>query len=316
MSLNELLSTSDKLLAYSHAMPFDDVMAYHKVSCLIHDLCCHIRHAESDGMTREAIVAELVELRALHKKSAFIARLQSWPRGYQGDFETIEYLCDGISNTVTQGIEHYLERIALSSPIAQQHKNKVSWQSQQILRTLFEDPSDTPKKILSIGCGGCRDLRLIQPALKRAEVQIVINDIDAGAIEFSKNHLPDIWDRITPIQGDVFKRLREISRHAEFDLIVAGGLFDYLPDRHACRLLEKLMGMLKPEGKICFTNILTPNFWSVWVEYLADWKLIQRAPDEFREVFDRHGLTNIDISMEADATGLAGLYTLRKRAMA
>lgn len=42
----------------------------------------------------------------LHSRSPFISRLQSWPRGYPGDFETIESLVQQI-NRATPGTEPY-----------------------------------------------------------------------------------------------------------------------------------------------------------------------------------------------------------------
>jgi hypothetical protein len=68
--------------------------------------------------------------------------------------------------------------------------------------------------------------------------------------------------------------------------------------------------MLTPDGKICFTNILKPNPWRVWIEYLADWILIERTEAEFMYMLDIYGLVDINLKMTQERTGLAGLYEI------
>ena len=298
---------SQQLTLLNNEDIYDEVTFFHKVSALIHELGIEIRRLQQLGIKKDEIIANLQAAKALYSQSTFLSRLQNWPRGYQGDFKTIEYICDGVNKTPPNSLAHYLEKIALASPIVQQHKNKVLWQSQQILNVLHEDNA----KILSIGCGGCRDLRLIEPAIKHSQAQFILNDIDQGAFNLAEKELESIWGKITPILGDSFRKTREISQHGPFNLIVAGGLFDYLPDRYACALLKKLSTMLSDSGKICFTNILKPNPWGVLIEYLANWTLIERTQKDFQKMFDTYGLDHLKITMTKDSTSLAGLYEIR-----
>lgn len=292
----------------------DDVSSLHVVAAIVHELCAEIRRLEILGIEKDKIIHELQEARSLCGKSVFISRLQNWPRGYQGDFETIEYLCNGVNSTPPSTLEYYLEKIALSSPIVQQHNNKMLWQSQHILNAIYTNQNQNNERgILSIGSGGCRDLRLIEPALRTPHVRLIINDIDKDAIECSKEHLKSIWHKITPIHGVVHRKTREISKHSPFDLIVTGGLLDYLPDHYACMLIKKLITMLTKYGKICFTNILKPNPWRIWIEYLTDWHLIERTENDFRNMFDIYELDDLEIRMTQDRTGLAGLYEMTKQ---
>ena len=43
---------------------------------------------------RDEILKELYPLREAVRQSPFLQRAQDWPRGYQGDFETIEYILE------------------------------------------------------------------------------------------------------------------------------------------------------------------------------------------------------------------------------
>jgi extracellular factor (EF) 3-hydroxypalmitic acid methyl ester biosynthesis protein len=287
----------------------DEVSFFHKVTAVIHELCAEIRQLEILGAKPEEIIYELKEIRSIFGRSVFLSRIQNWPRGYQGDFETIEYLCDGVNTTSRDTLEYYLEKLALSSPIAQQHTNKLLWQSQQVLNTIYTNPIHE-KKILSIGSGGCRDLRLIKPILRNSSIKLIINDIDKDAIDYSKKHLQLIWQKITPIHGNAYRKVREISKHAPFDLIIVGGLFDYLSDRYIGALINKLATMLAKPGKICFTNILSSNPWRVLIEYLADWHLLERTERDFRMILDSYRLYDLEIRMTSDRTGLTGLFEI------
>ena len=60
------------------------------VESVLQTLCRAIEQCEDAGIAKREILAHLSAARAIHARSPFIARAQYWPRGYAGDFETIE----------------------------------------------------------------------------------------------------------------------------------------------------------------------------------------------------------------------------------
>jgi hypothetical protein len=60
----------------------------------MHSLATAITTSEDVGVTRLEMPRVLDGVRALHARPPFVHRLQTWPRGYAGDFETVEWLCD------------------------------------------------------------------------------------------------------------------------------------------------------------------------------------------------------------------------------
>lgn len=48
--------------------------------------------AAAQGASHEELAAALDPVRSAVAESTLVRRLQSWPRGYQGDFETIEQI--------------------------------------------------------------------------------------------------------------------------------------------------------------------------------------------------------------------------------
>ena len=88
-----------------------------------HEVCAGILEAETQGYSRQQIAKVVAPARAIHAKSPFIKRLQEWPRGYPGDFETVEYICNSINQAQPDSFAFHYERMCLNSTLAQQHRN-------------------------------------------------------------------------------------------------------------------------------------------------------------------------------------------------
>jgi SAM-dependent methyltransferase len=289
----------------------DGQTGYHKVVSLIHRLCLNIELVENAGYSRSGIERVLEPVWQLHSKSPLFYRIQTWPRGYPGDFETIEYLCEATNRARPGTAEYFIEQHALTCGITQQHRNKVTWQASKILETCLGSSGE--RRVLSIGCGGSRDVRSIQSFLRAAPIQLSLNDMDADALAYSAKNLPDLGGKLNPIRGNVFSAVRTFKARGPFDLIVAGGLFDYLSERQIRWLLDKLASSLKLGGRICFTNIAVGNPYRPWMDYATRWRLIERSEADFMSLIRE---INPDISMEVDIsrdqTGLTHLVELTR----
>jgi O-methyltransferase involved in polyketide biosynthesis len=113
---------------------------------------------------------------------------------------------------------------------------------------------------LSLGCGGNPDLRWVAQRVRPYAPEFVLLDGDLAALEFSQSILPDLSDQCTYVCGNVVRELRGVLKGGGFDLVVAGGLFDYLPDRVIEHLLKMLMARgLNPGGRVFFTNFSNEN---------------------------------------------------------
>src|SRR5262245_40784826 len=97
--------------------PARDVRRYNEILAAVHGLCAAVMSEELAGTQRADVVRQLEPVRAICSRSPFISRLQHWPRGYPGDFETIEYLWRG-RNTAADRTSYDLEHYALTAPVA------------------------------------------------------------------------------------------------------------------------------------------------------------------------------------------------------
>jgi extracellular factor (EF) 3-hydroxypalmitic acid methyl ester biosynthesis protein len=293
-----------------NSLPQDPLESYHLVSAAIHQLGVSIRQAESSGLDAPTLREVLAPAIALHGQSPLINRLQTWPRGYPGDFETIEYLCSAQNGAHAGSLSYFIEQVALHSAVTQQHRNKVAWQASEILRVSV--PGTSSKRVLSIACGGSRDIRSVQPLLVDANVEIYLNDMDTDALAKSTSSLSALGNRVTALPGDVIRATRQFVRLAPFDLIVAGGLFDYLDDERLRWLIPKLHACLRTDGNVCFTNLATGNPARAWMEYLCNWKIIERSEDDVLHILASSGLDDYRVAIERDTTGLALLVKVTK----
>lgn len=312
-ALQEAARISEEMLHCAGSPCDDPEYRYSQYVSLVHALIASLRRAELAGATPEALRAASLEARLVHRLSPLCERLQDWPRGYAGDFETVEYLCDGINQASVDSFGHAIEAYALRSAAAQQHRNKVQEQAAMVARRL--EATTRPIRVLSIGCGGSRDLL----ALRRhcadpsamARLSVVLNDADEGALALSAPRLGDMGIAARTLPMNVLAGVRLLVRERErFDLVLAGGLFDYLDDRTAA-FLVRMCGttLLGRGGSLFFTNIAAGNPYRTWMDHIASWRLIHRSEDDIRALVP-DAPTAWQTSMARDVSGLAILTTV------
>jgi extracellular factor (EF) 3-hydroxypalmitic acid methyl ester biosynthesis protein len=274
-------------------------------------LCRSIEQCEDAGLDRREILAHLGPARAVHARSPFMARAQDWPRGYAGDFETIEYLCEAENRAVPGTMPHALEGLAMRSPITRQHRNKVAFQADAILAACRRTAGRA--RILSIGCGGCRDIRKVASAVLPTEAEFVLCDFDYEALNFALHALGPLASRCTYLNATVPRVLRKLIPYGPFDLAIVGGVFDYLPDRWVILTARSIwQTLLAPNGSLIFTNIKRGNPFRVWLEYLTNWELTERDEHDILARCFESGIPPSSVRIEPDQTGLALLVTCER----
>jgi SAM-dependent methyltransferase len=298
-SLNESVSA---LVALDGAPPGEDLNTAAEVA--VESLCRAIEGCEQAGIDRREILARLGTARAIHARSPFMARAQDWPRGYPGDYETIEYLCDAANRAEPGSLGHALEALALRSPITAQHRNKVAFQADAILAACTRQEKGV--RILSIGCGGCRDIRSIARPLLQAKAEFVLCDLDYEVLDFALHALGPLAERCTYLNATIPRVFRKLVPFGPFDLAIAGGVFDYLPDRWVTLSARNIWHtLLAPGGELVFTNIKRGNPFRVWLEYLVNWELRERDQPGILRCCAEADIPTSAVQIHTDATGLA-----------
>ncbi|MBN1698385.1 MAG: class I SAM-dependent methyltransferase [Spirochaetales bacterium] len=292
--------------------------SYHKVVSSILDVCANILQCEKMGLSRDEILEIVEPARQIHWRSPFIKRLQEWPRGYPGDFETLEYLFTAENKAEKNTVEYFCEDFALHSPPAQQHRNKTLFHSQLILDIVLNHSGNgnsghREPKILLISSGNSRGVTVISDCLKHLPCRLYLNDADEEALEFSKKNLSALNDRCQYIKGYFSVSIKSLMENGPYDLVIIGGLFDYLKDKHIRKIVKNVYNdMLNKNGLLYFTNIGKYNPYRPWIEYLANWILIERSRYDIRKLLNETGISDYQLDIKMEDTGLTHLVTLKK----
>ncbi len=286
-----------------------DVACFHDVVAAMHTLCRRIADAERAGCDREAIRAAAEPARAAHARSPFVRRLQTWPRGYPGDFETIEYLLAQRVRAPLATLEFWIEYYALGTLIAQQHRNKVAAQAREVARAVYRAPG--VPRVLALAAGSSPDLALVEPLLRNSGCEIVLADADRDALAFSLDRLAAVRGRVRTVHGNVLASTTKLAALGPFDLVLAGGLFDYLTDRYATRLLRAAWDrLLAPGGRFFFTNLGRQHPSREWMEYMADWRLVERTEADLLALAAGACGPGATVATEPETTGITWLVSV------
>jgi SAM-dependent methyltransferase len=110
-----------------------------------------------------------------------------------------------------------------------------------------------------------------------------------------------------------FRRLARTTAEGRFDLVVAGGLFDSLPDRWAVATLRAVERMLNPGGRLIFSNIAAGNPFRAWLEYLAEWQLIERDQEALELLLSESGFPTDGAHIFRDSSDLAFMVEVQRK---
>lgn len=283
--------------------------AYNWVVSSTHELCRIVDELEAGRARVEDIEEAIKPAVTAQSKSPFAKRMQQWPRGYPGDFETIEYLCDGKNTAPRYTLGHIFERYFLCNPPVFQHRNKLEAQAARIRTACL---SKSKASILIVACGGARDLLSVLDIVQNTHARLTLNDIDPDALSLCRQRFSCL-ENLALVTGNVFKLINKLASMGPYDLVVCGGLFDYVPDAFLKRFVPVMIDkLLADDGELFFTNISEGNPYRTWMEYFGNWKLIERSEDAIRKLLlGNHG-REPRIEITKDSTDLTYLVDLRK----
>ncbi len=292
---------------------FTSVEAYNKTVALIHFLIYALLIAEKKGWRIEDCRVLLPNAWRIHGYSSFGNHIQTWPKGYMGDYEVIDMIVDRKEESPPDSLGGIIGRYALNSPITQQHREKLKIQTEAVKKVCQKISAP---KILSLACGSSRDLEQAEFELEKSQAKVVLVDFAPEALETSKMRLVNISEQIETLLIDVrklktfFRGLQE--KNGKFHLILAGGLFDYLSDGIIRMIIKNLAtDFLLPGGEFIFTNIANGNPYRPWMETMGNWRLIERSKEDIEQLLDSNSLF-ISYEIEKEPTSLSWIVKIKK----
>ncbi len=269
----------------------DDYPALAETFLRLHAAC----YTEVDGLSQMTTPIHRLELFLQQHKHIFrtTESMQgfAWskPRGYAGDFEIIERIYDRMIADDPQLAAW--DQFFHFAPGADAVRNRPGY-IEGILR------AGNHESLLSLGCGGARDLAVTnrEGALRR----ITLVDTDADALGRAQENLNNPAIDYTIIRKNVL-RLRDLE---PVDLVWSAGLFDYLNDRLAIHVISKTRDFMNDGAEIVIGNFAKTHASRPYMELVCEWRLIHRTEEEMAALMTAAGFDEASVTVESDATGV------------
>jgi extracellular factor (EF) 3-hydroxypalmitic acid methyl ester biosynthesis protein len=217
------------------------------------------------------------------------------PRGYPGDFETIQRLYDNKPAGITAR-GWWLDAWVLSLPYARAVRNRGA----MTMSLLAERWAAGARHVLNVGCGAAPELAAVHRLLPYASITLLDQDADAlGAAGAALGE--GAARRLHARVRDVVEGRCALPRGQ--DVVYAIGLYDYLSTETAAALTGRLWDALAPGGTLVIGNYAAgdqPD--RHLLETVLDWYLHYRTPAELYGLVA--GLPGADaVRVHTDPTG-------------
>jgi extracellular factor (EF) 3-hydroxypalmitic acid methyl ester biosynthesis protein len=223
------------------------------------------------------------ELHSLLLQDPLTNRAFIKPRGYAGDAVMLDFVYghQDAQELVVRSPETGQRILAYTgggSPAARAVRWRCARAAQEIEAVAVRHPK---ARVLAFACGHLREVGLVHPELRR-RIQITAADIDEESLRMVAN----AYGRDCRLEcRRISVRDVILSKHGldpGFDLIYALGLFDYLTDKVAERLVPILWSLLAPEGKLMLANFTPEADDAAYMEAITDWWLQYRSVEALR----------------------------------
>ena len=239
-------------------------------------------------------------LHPLVLRAPFVYRTFAKPLGYAGDYEMVNQ----ILGDPQQGPTTYFQivnTLFLASPVAQAHRNRIDILVNFLTQAIDQSKAEARVfRVLDIGCGPAMEIkRLLESEAQAERLSFTLMDFSEETLAYTEANLtqsnasrshPSAFQFVNDSVHNLLKRAvrnEVIPAEEQFDYVYCAGLFDYLSDKVASRLLEYLRARTRPGGRILVTNVHPCNRQRGVMEHVLEWHLIYRDEEQLRDVLPR-----------------------------
>jgi extracellular factor (EF) 3-hydroxypalmitic acid methyl ester biosynthesis protein len=254
--------------------------------------------------------------------SPFIYRTFQKPLGYAGDYEMVNMILRDPHEGGSL-FAKILNLYILSQAPAEAHRNRVKYLHERLREeTLRMAKQGKTAKILNLGCGPAGEVQNFLTEDDLCEkAHLTLLDFNDETLAHTTKILEDLKMRhrraavIETVKRSVNQILKETLKgpdpNKRYDFIYCAGLFDYLSDRVCKRLMNIFYEVLAPGGLLVATNVEASNPIRHMMEYLLEWHLVYRNPDQLRSLYPDDAQLD-QVSVKADNTKVNVYLEVRK----
>lgn len=293
----ELAAFKDLVLAYDKAARKPDPPERDRLAAALH---AHFRqltgalHAALGPASPLAEVAQRVfgatiqrEVLPYLQMTEVARRMYTKPRGYAGDFYTIELIYQNEGGG-TDAAGALIDQCFLQEPAAQAVRNRRGLLAREIAATLAATP-DRPAQVTSLASGPARELFDVLEQHPTSRLRATCVDMDPKAIAFVADKaaaagLSDAFHLVN--QNLIYLSLGRAQLDLPpQDLVYSIGLIDYFSDTLVIRLLDFAHRILRPGGRVILGNFHPANPTKALMDHVLEWTLLHRTEADMDRLF-------------------------------
>ncbi len=277
-------------------------------------------------------ITEAIDDKIISKeiKKAFRVRVYDWvyqsrigqrtierPRGYPGDYKTIDIFYD--NKPLSEGLGLYFDTHILTRHYAVAVRNRLR-KMVAVLGDFIGKSGLETINILNLACGPCREMRRFFSLPQNIEKNLCFTclDQDEEALEYSKDKLQNHPQcvELRFVAEDVANMVKKPEQSSQLlgtqHLIYSIGLADYLPDRVLRKLVHFCFDLLEPNGQLVITHKDRSKHKPITPDWLCDWTFISRDEEQFLNVLQLPSLSNASCRVERDDSQLIMFFFITK----
>lgn len=217
-------------------------------------------------------------------------RIYAKPRGYAGDFMTIDHMYQDIPIGAGR-LGPIFDRAIRGLPANQAVINRRDLLKDEIIKV----QRTSAKKVChvtSLASGPAAELFDVFESLEdKSQLKATCIDIDLQALAFvsDKRDRKKLTKQIDLVNGNlVYLSVgRQKLDVPPQDLIYSIGLIDYFSDRFVIAMLNYIYTLLNPGGKVILGNFHPDNPSKAVMDYIVDWRLIHRDEKDMNRLFSK-----------------------------
>jgi hypothetical protein len=240
------------------------------------------------------------------KASWLVNRARTKPRGYAGDYEILEWICQ--HRTCDHPFGRTLDRFFQNQAAPNAVRARTDLVAAAIVGRLAE-AQEEPLRIVNVGSGPAADVRLaaqMLPPEQRPRLRVTLLDLDPAALEFAREQLAVFLpaECVDVRQSNLMRLPERSDTLPEADVIVCPGLFDYLDNAAAAEMLALFWGRLPTGGLLMVGNFAPDHPTRSYMEWVGNWYLVYRTAADLQRLADKAGIPRRLRNVTAERFGI------------
>ena len=232
----------------------------------------------------DALQADLLPLIRLSRTGE---RYCAKPRGYAGDFQTIEMIYDNVP-AGTGRLGPVIDSAMLNLAAAKAIRSRRRLLADEILSS--QSAAAKEFHVASLACGPASEIfDVIEKAGSSSRLHVSCFDIDREALARVEEQCRErgCSDRVQTLHGNLIYLVtgRQELHLAPQDLIYAANLIDYFSDELATALIDWIYDRLRPGGRVILGNFHPRNASRGLMDHVLDWHLTHRDEADMSRLF-------------------------------